>query len=78
MHSNDEYLKEKAYELVDEKEQEFYLASIPAGMSIFAAADLTRQHLGDAQEFPQHLPPKRMGTDKGQVLHSVGREVVCV
>ena len=48
--------KEKADELVDEKEYEFCLShllvSIPVGINTFITADLTLQHLRDAQRLP--------------------------
>lgn len=59
----------KAPELVGEKEYEFCIFSLPAstpvGINVFITADLTLQHLGDAQGFPQHLSPKRKGTGEG-------------
>lgn len=66
---------------MDEEEYVFcvfpLLASIQIGIKSFLTADLGLQHLGNAQGFPQHLPPKGRGTGKDQGLHSVGQEVVC-
>lgn len=49
-------LKEKAYELMDETEYEFYifhlLVNITVGISIFITAHLTLQLQGDAQGLP--------------------------